>query len=45
MDFAEESIMTRHLTRFELARSFVGAASAMIICAAALFSAAHHLAG
>ena len=37
--------MTRHLTRFELARGFLGAASALIICATALFTAAHHLAG
>ena len=42
---AEEFVMTRHLSRFELARGFVGAASALIICATALFTAAHHLAG
>jgi hypothetical protein len=37
--------MTRHLTRSQLVRGFAGAASAMIVCAAAIFTAAHHLAG
>jgi hypothetical protein len=43
--FAEIFVMTRHLTRLELARSIAAAASAMILCAVVLFSAAHHLAG
>ncbi len=37
--------MTRHLTRSELLRSFAGVVSAMIVCAAVIFAAAHHLAG
>jgi len=44
-EFAKEFAMTRHLTRSQLLRSFAGAASAMIVCAAAIFTAAHHLAG
>jgi hypothetical protein len=37
--------MTRHMTRARLRRSVAGAVSAMLLCAAAIFSAAHHLAG
>jgi hypothetical protein len=37
--------MAGHLTRARLARSVTGATFAMILCAAALFTAAHHLAG
>jgi len=37
--------MTRHLTRSQLLRSFAAAISALIVCAAAIFTAAHHLAG
>jgi hypothetical protein len=37
--------MTKRLSRFKLVRSVIGAAAAMIICVAALFGAAHHLAG
>jgi hypothetical protein len=44
-EVAEEVTMTRHLSRFELARSVVGAASALLVCTAVLFGAAHHLAG
>jgi hypothetical protein len=33
------------MTRSRLQRSVVGAVSAMLLCAAAIFSAAHHLAG
>jgi hypothetical protein len=42
---AKEFAMTRHPRRAQLLRSFAGAASAMIVCAAAIFTAAHHLAG
>jgi len=44
-EVAEEVTMTRHLSRFELARSVVAAASALLVCTAVLFGAAHHLAG
>jgi hypothetical protein len=37
--------MTRNMTRGRLQRSVAGAVSAMLLCAAAIFSAAHHLAG
>jgi hypothetical protein len=37
--------MTRNMTRARLQRSVAGAVSAMLLCAAAIFWAAHHLAG
>ncbi len=37
--------MTRNMTRGRLRRSVAGAVSAMLACTAAIFSAAHHLAG
>lgn len=40
-----EEPMTRHLTRTQLARSAVGAISAMAFSVAAIFTVAHYLAG
>jgi len=40
-----ESAMARNLTSARLVMSVVGMVSAMVLCAAALFTAAHHLAG
>lgn len=37
--------MTRNITRARLQRSVAGAVSAMLLCAAAIFSVARHLAG
>jgi len=37
--------MARNLTRARLVRSVAGMMSAMVLSAAALFTAAHHLAG
>jgi hypothetical protein len=37
--------MARNLTSARLARSVAGMMSVMVLCAAALFIAAHHLAG
>jgi hypothetical protein len=37
--------MARNLTSARLVMSVVGMVSAMVLCAAALFTAAHHLAG
>lgn len=36
--------MTRHLTRADLARGVVGAVSTLILCTAAAFALARHLA-
>jgi hypothetical protein len=37
--------MTRNMTRARLQRIVAGAVSAMLLCVAAIFSAAHHFAG
>jgi len=42
---AEESVMAKHMTRRQLARSIVGGALAMLMSAAVIFVAACHLAG
>ncbi len=36
--------MARHLTRARLARGIAGAVSTLILCAAAVFTIAHHFA-
>lgn len=41
---AWSKIMTRHLTRAHLARSVAGAVSTLVLCAAAAFTIARHLA-
>ena len=42
---AKESVMAKHMTRRQLARSIVAGTFAMLISTAVIFAAARHLAG